>query len=78
MITVFFITSASIFIDDEGHPRGYDDVFKVIERAMEHYAAVGLGEDYVDRLLRQARRIGRRTADPAGQVNVRLGYPADE
>jgi hypothetical protein len=33
-------------------PVGIEDVFTKITNAREHYAAVGLGADYVDRFIR--------------------------
>ncbi len=40
------------YVDPYGKPLGYEDVFTKIDLCREHYAAVGLGEDYVDRFIR--------------------------
>lgn len=52
MMTLFFITGALMFIDEDGQVTDYDDVFRVIERARRHYIKAGLGADYIDQLLR--------------------------
>ena len=41
-----------IYLDAAGRQTGYEDVFTKIEMCRAHYAAVGLGEDYVDRFVR--------------------------
>jgi 2,4'-dihydroxyacetophenone dioxygenase len=37
---------------DDGKPTGTFDVFDDIDLCRDHYATVGLGADYVDRLIR--------------------------
>lgn len=51
-LTLFWITGTLIELDDEGHTTGYADVFTRIEQASRHFAAVGLGADYVRRYIR--------------------------
>ena len=43
---------ALIYYDEAGRPCGHDDVHTKIELCRKHFAAVGLGEDYVDQFIR--------------------------
>jgi len=52
MITFFNISGAMIYVDADGHQIGYEDVFTKIEMCRRHYAAVGLGADYVNEFVR--------------------------
>ena len=52
MITFFNISGAMIYLDGAGRQVGYEDVFTKIEMCRRHYAACGLGGDYVDRFVR--------------------------
>jgi len=52
MITLFHVTGAYIYVDPDGNAVGVEDVFTKLEAAREHYAAVGLGADYVERFIR--------------------------
>jgi 2,4'-dihydroxyacetophenone dioxygenase len=52
MITFFHISGAMIYLDDAGRQIGYEDVFSKIEMCRAHYAAAGLGADYVDQFVR--------------------------
>jgi len=52
MITLFNISGAMIYLDAEGNTVGYEDVFTKLEMCRRHYAAVGLGADYVDAFVR--------------------------
>jgi 2,4'-dihydroxyacetophenone dioxygenase len=52
MITFFNISGAMIYLDDGGRQIGYEDVFSKIEMCRAHYAAAGLGADYVDQFVR--------------------------
>ncbi len=52
MATLFQVNGCLIYVTPEGAPIGYDDVFTRIATARAHYASVGLGEDYVDQLIR--------------------------
>ena len=52
MITFFNIHGAMIYLDAEGRHTGYEDVFTKIEMCRAHYAACGLGADYVQQFVR--------------------------
>ena len=52
MITLFNIHGARVYVDDQGQPTGYEDVFTKLAMCRKHYAAVGLGEDYVQQFVR--------------------------
>jgi gentisate 1,2-dioxygenase len=52
MVTFFNITGAMIYMDDDGTVTGHEDVFTKIDMCRAHYAACGLGADYVDRFVR--------------------------
>jgi 2,4'-dihydroxyacetophenone dioxygenase len=52
MITFFNISGAMIYLDERGAQVGYEDVFTKLEMCRRHYAACGLGGDYVDRFVR--------------------------
>ena len=52
MITLFNIHGAMVYVDEAGEVTGYEDVFTKIAMCRKHYAACGLGEAYVDALVR--------------------------
>jgi quercetin dioxygenase-like cupin family protein len=52
MITFFNIHGAMVYVDEAGRHTGYEDVFTKIAMCRKHYAAVGLGEGYVDQFVR--------------------------
>lgn len=52
MITWFHNTGGYTYVDPQGNPVAYEDVFTKIAAAKRHYSSVGLGEDYVNRFLR--------------------------
>ena len=52
MITLFNIHGAMVYVDAQGSTTGYEDVFTKIAMCRKHYAAVGLGEGYVDQFVR--------------------------
>ena len=52
MITFFNITGCMTYLDAENRHIGFEDVFTKIDMCRKHYAAVGLGEDYVDQFVR--------------------------
>ena len=52
MITLFQVTGSLMYVDPQGQSTGYDDVFTRLEKARAHYTAVGLGENYVEQLIR--------------------------
>jgi 2,4'-dihydroxyacetophenone dioxygenase len=52
MVTQFNIHGAMVYVDAQGQPTGYEDVFTKIAMCRKHYAAVGLGEDFVQQFIR--------------------------
>ncbi|KUL95788.1 cupin [Bosea sp. WAO] len=52
MITMFQVNGAMIYVDPDGKCLGYDDVFTRIDKCRAHYAANGLGADFVDQFIR--------------------------
>jgi hypothetical protein len=52
MITLFHITGAMIYVDADGKVTGFEDVFTKIDMCRRHYAACGLGEEYVEQFIR--------------------------
>jgi len=52
MITFFIVHGALMYVDPQGKATGYDDVFTRLEIASDHYEKIGLGRDYVKRLVR--------------------------
>jgi 2,4'-dihydroxyacetophenone dioxygenase len=52
MITFFNITGCMIYLDENNRHAGYEDTFTKIDMCRKHYAAVGLGADYVDQFIR--------------------------
>eukprot|EP00873_Tetraselmis_striata_P013424 jgi/Tetstr1/433688/TSEL_022907.t1 len=52
MITMFHVTGALLYCDEEGNVNGYEDVFTKLQKAKEHYHAVGLGASFVDQFVR--------------------------
>ena len=52
MITFFNIQGAMIYLNDANEQTGYEDVWTKIEMCRAHYAASGLGAEYVDQFVR--------------------------
>ena len=52
MMTWFHNTGGYTYVDSDGVPMGYEDVFTKIEKARRHFTMIGLGEDYVNRFIR--------------------------
>jgi quercetin dioxygenase-like cupin family protein len=52
MITFFNISGCMTYLDADDRSIGYEDVFTKIDMCRRHYAAVGLGADYVERFIR--------------------------
>ena len=48
----FNVTGPLIWLDENGDPTGSFDVFDYISLCKEHYDKVGIGSDYVDKLIR--------------------------
>ena len=46
------VETSVIYLDADGGTIGYEDVFTKLEMCRRHYAAVGLGADYVDAFVR--------------------------
>ncbi|SDJ06582.1 hypothetical protein SAMN05216338_103823 [Bradyrhizobium sp. Rc2d] len=52
MATLFHVTGGYTYVDPHGVALGYEDVFTKLEAVSKHYQAVGLGADYVRRIVR--------------------------
>ena len=52
MITLFQVHGVMYYVDPWGKHMGYEDVFTKIDMCRAHYAACGLGADYVDQFIR--------------------------
>lgn len=52
MMTLFQVNGSLMYVDPQGVSTGYDDVFTRLDKARAHYAAVGLGADYVEQFRR--------------------------
>ena len=52
MATLFHVTAGYTYVDPYGVALGYEDVFTKLELASRHYELIGLGKDYVRRLVR--------------------------
>jgi quercetin dioxygenase-like cupin family protein len=52
MITLFNIHGAMVYLGEQGQHTGYEDVFTKLEMCRKHYAACGLGADYVTQFVR--------------------------
>lgn len=52
MITWFHVTGGYTYVDPQGVAQGYEDVFTKIEATRKHYAAIGLPEDEIKKIIR--------------------------
>jgi 2,4'-dihydroxyacetophenone dioxygenase len=52
MATLFQVTGSLIYVDPDGVPVGFDDVFTRLAVARNHYEACGLGAAYADQFVR--------------------------
>lgn len=52
MITLFHVTGGYVYVDPDGVALGYEDVFTKLAAARAHYAAIGLGADFAERITR--------------------------
>ena len=52
MITYFQVNGVMCYVDPWGKVLGYEDVFTKIDQCKKHFAAVGLGEDFVNQFIR--------------------------
>ena len=48
----FNVRGPLVWLDEDGEPDGFFDVFNYLEICREHYEQVGIGADYVEQLLR--------------------------
>lgn len=52
MITFFHVSATLIYCDERSQPVGYDTVHTKIDMCRRHFAAVGLGEKFVEQFVR--------------------------
>lgn len=52
MITLFQVNGAMIYVDPDGGVLGYEDVFTKIDLCRNHFASIGLGDDFVKQFIR--------------------------
>ncbi len=52
MVTLFQVNGSLMYVDPQGVSTGYEDVFTRLEKARAHYAAVGLGDRFVEQFIR--------------------------
>lgn len=52
MITLFHVSGALIYYDEQDRPVGHDDVHTKIEMCRRYFEEVGLGADYVQQFIR--------------------------
>jgi hypothetical protein len=52
MATIFQVSGALVYVTEDGTAVGYEDVFTRMEKTRAHYRSNGIGEDYVDSLIR--------------------------
>ena len=52
MITLFHVSGALVYLDENGKTTGFDDVHVKIEMCRRHFADVGLGAEFVEQFLR--------------------------
>jgi 2,4'-dihydroxyacetophenone dioxygenase len=48
----FNVTGPLIWLDEEGNANGTFDAYDYLELARKHYDEVGIGADYVEKLIR--------------------------
>ena len=52
MITLFQVNGSLIYVDPDGNPTGFDDVFSRIKKCRNYYEENGLGGGFVDQYIR--------------------------
>lgn len=52
MITLFHVSGALIYYDENDQPVGHDDVHTKIAMCQRHFAEVGLGDDFIEQFVR--------------------------
>lgn len=51
MITIFQVTGSLIYVDLDGTPTGFDDVFTRLDSTRRHFEQCGLGAAYADQFV---------------------------
>jgi 2,4'-dihydroxyacetophenone dioxygenase len=46
------VSGGYIYVDAQGNPTGFEDVFTKIDLARKHYRINGVGETYLESLIR--------------------------
>ncbi len=52
MISFFHTTGTLTYVDPDGVPTGYEDVFSRFEVVKKYYSSIGLGDDFVKQFIR--------------------------
>lgn len=52
MLTLFHVSGALLYCDEAGNVQHAEDVFDKVAKMREHYAHIGLSDDYVQNLIR--------------------------
>ena len=52
MATLFQVSGALLYVDPDGRPIGYDDVFTRLELSRQHFRRVGLADDALESMIR--------------------------
>ncbi|WP_428841118.1 2,4'-dihydroxyacetophenone dioxygenase family protein [Bradyrhizobium pachyrhizi] len=52
MVTLFHVTSGYTYVDPHGVALGYEDSFTKLEQVSRHYKKVGIGDEYIRRMVR--------------------------
>jgi hypothetical protein len=52
MVTLFQVTGALIYVDQDGAAMGYEDVFTRLEKTRRHFDAAGVAPEYLRSLIR--------------------------
>ena len=52
MVTLFHITGAMIYLDEQNRVTAYEDVWTKIDMCRRHYESCGLGSQYLEQFLR--------------------------
>ena len=52
MVTLFHVTGGYVYVDAEGKPTGFEDVFTKIAAARSHYARTGLEAGPLEEIIR--------------------------
>jgi 2,4'-dihydroxyacetophenone dioxygenase len=52
MKAIFVVTAPLVWLDEKGEASGYYDVHDYLKMCREHYEKVGIGADYINKLVR--------------------------